>query len=108
MKSHPLLNQLEPEPLDPGQIVAGTPEVTELTLLETADGETSGLWRITPGVVTDTEVEESFMVMTGKGHVSFEDGSRVELEPGVTHRFAGGEKTTWTIEETLLKAYWIR
>ena len=108
MNAHPLLSQLELEELDPEQIVSGTPETTELTLLEAGSGETSGLWQITPGVVTDTEVEESFMVITGKGHITFEDGSQIELEPGVTHRFKGGENTTWTIEQTLLKAYWIR
>lgn len=108
MNAHPVISQLEPEELDPEQIVSGSPEITELTLLETDNDETSGLWQITPGVVTDTEVEESFMVITGKGHITFGDGSQVHLEPGVTHRFKGGENTTWTIEQTLLKAYWIR
>lgn len=107
MKTHPVINQMEPDELDPEQIVSGTPEVTELTLVESPGGETSGLWQITPGVVTDTEVEESFMVITGQGRISFEDGTEVALQPGVTHRFQGGEKTTWTIEQTLLKSYWI-
>ena len=108
MTTHPVLSQLGPEALDPEQIVSGSPEVTELTLFESEDGETSGLWQITPGVVTDTEVEESFMVIPGKGRITFEDGNQLELRPGVTHHFEGGENTTWTIEETLLKTYWIR
>lgn len=108
MNNHPVIDQLEPDPLDPDEIVSGNPEVSELTLLESDDGHTSGLWRLTPGVVTDTEVEEAFLVITGRGRIEFEDGSEVELEPGSTHRFEGGEKTTWTITETLLKAYWVR
>ncbi|MCB0864069.1 MAG: cupin domain-containing protein, partial [Solirubrobacterales bacterium] len=79
----------------------------ELTLLETDDEGTSGLWQLTPGTVTDTEVDESFLVLSGRGQVIFEDGSRILLEPGVTHRFSGGEKTTWTVEKTILKVYWI-
>lgn len=108
MNFHPVIDQLQSDPLDPDGIVSGNPEVSELTLLETDDGHASGLWRLTPGVVTDTEVEESFLVITGRGRITFEDGSEVHLQPGVTHRFAGGEKTTWTITETLLKAYWIK
>ena len=48
------------------------------------------------------------MVITGNGRVLFEDGSELKLAPGVIHHFEGGEKTTWEIDETLLKAYWIR
>ncbi len=108
MKTHPVIDQLEPEALDPDQIVSGSPEVTELTLIEAENGQTSGLWQITPGVVTDTEVEESFLVLSGRGRITFEDGSELKLSPGIAHRFQGGEKTTWTIEETLLKTYWIK
>ena len=104
---HPVTDQLEPEELDPSQIVSGTPETSELTLAESDDGQVSGLWSCTPGTVTDTEVEESFLVITGKATLTYDDGREFQLEPGVTHRFQGGEKTTWTVEETLLKAYWI-
>lgn len=104
---HPVTDQLEPEPLDLEQILFGNPKTSSLTLAESKEGAESGLWRCTPGVVTDTEVEESFLVITGKGSIEFEDGSTIELEPGVTHRFAGGEKTKWTVTETILKAFWI-
>jgi uncharacterized cupin superfamily protein len=100
-------DQLEPEPLDPQQVLFGNPATSSLTLAESKDGAESGLWRCTPGVVTDVEVEESFLVITGRGSIEFEDGSTVELYPGVTHRFEGGEKTKWTVKETVLKAFWI-
>lgn len=105
---HPVTDQLDPEELDPSQIVAGNPETSELTLAESEDGQVSGLWRCTPGTVTDTEVEESFLVITGKATLTYQDGREFDLHPGVTHRFEGGEKTTWKVEESLLKAYWIR
>lgn len=107
MERHEVIGQLRPEPLDPDQILTGSPEVEELTLIEAEDGSISGLWQLSPGTVTDTEVEESFLVIAGRGKVTFQDGRIVELAPGVTHHFEGGEVTTWTIEETLLKAYWI-
>lgn len=57
---------LEPEPLDPEQIVSGTPEVTGKVVWESADGrQIRGIWQITPGVVTDTEADELFVVLKG-------------------------------------------
>lgn len=105
---HPITDQLEPEELGPAQIVSGDPETSVLVLARSFDGAESGLWRCTPGVVTDTEVTESFLVITGKATIVFEDESSVTVGPGDTHRFEGGEGTTWHVEETLLKAYWLR
>ncbi|MFD7735632.1 cupin domain-containing protein, partial [Kitasatospora phosalacinea] len=67
--------ELEPEPLDPEQIVSGTPEVTGKVVRESADGrQVHGIWQITPGVVTDTEADEVFVVLSGRATVEFEDG----------------------------------
>lgn len=106
---HPVTDQLEPEELDPAQIIRGNPETSSLTLAESEDGrEESGLWRCTPGVVTDVEVEETFLVITGKARIEVAGDGMFTVGPGDTHRFRGGEHTTWTVEETLLKAYWIK
>jgi len=104
---HPVTDTLEPEELDLEQVKFGNPKTSALTLAESKDGAEAGLWRCTPGVVTDTEVHESFLVITGKGTLDFEDGRSIDLEPGVTVTFEGGEKTTWTVKETILKAFWI-
>ena len=107
--THPVIEQLEPEAIEAGQIVSGTPESFALTLGETpGTGESCGLWQITPGVVRDTEVQERSLVFAGRGRVDFEDGRTIELAPGVALSFEGGEKTVWTIEETVFKAYWIQ
>lgn len=105
--NHPIIDQLEPEELDPSQIILGNPEVSSLTLLE-KNGTESGLWRITPGEVTDTEVEESFLVLEGRATIEYKDGRAFTVGPGDTHHFKGGEETTWKVDETLLKAFWIR
>ena len=59
-------------------------------------------------MVRDVEIQEKSLVLAGRGSVEFEDGRTVELGPGVVLEFQGGEKTVWTIEETVFKAYWIQ
>lgn len=107
MSNHPVIDQLEPEALDPSQIILGDPQVSSLTLYE-GDGCEAGLWQITPGEVTDVEAEESFMVIKGRAIIEYADGRAFTVGPGDTHHFEGGEETTWKVEETLLKSYWIR
>lgn len=69
-------------------------------------GETEvGLWEMGPGVDHDTEVDEVFVVLAGRGTVRFEDGEVVELRPGVAVWLRAGERTTWTVTETLRKVY---
>jgi len=106
MTRHPVLDQLEPDPLDPEQVVLGNPEVSSLTLWE-KDGAESGLWRITPGEASDVEVKESFLVIEGRATIEYADGRAFTVGPGDTHHFEGGEETVWKVEETLLKAFWI-
>ncbi|MFZ3556766.1 MULTISPECIES: cupin domain-containing protein [unclassified Streptomyces] len=99
---------LEPEPLDPAQIVSGTPEVTGKVLWESADGkQLRGIWQITPGVVTDTEANELFVVVSGRATVAVEGGDTLELGPGTAAVLREGDRTTWTVHETLRKAYHI-
>ncbi|MYT70980.1 MULTISPECIES: cupin domain-containing protein [unclassified Streptomyces] len=100
--------ELEPEPLDPAQIVSGTPEVTGKVLWESADGtQLRGIWQITPGVVTDTEANELFVVVSGRATVEVEGGDTLEVGPGSAAVLREGDRTTWTVHETLRKAYHI-
>lgn len=99
---------LEPEPLEPGQIVSGEPEVTGKVLWESADGkQVRGIWQITPGVVTDTESDELFVVVSGRATVAVEGGATLEIGPGDACVLREGDRTTWTVHETLRKAYHI-
>ncbi|MEV2270083.1 cupin domain-containing protein [Nonomuraea africana] len=92
--------QLEPDPLDPSQIVSGTP-VTSVAELD----EGRGIWEITPGVVTDVERDEIFVVLSGRATIEVDDGQRVEVGPGDVCLLPEGAKTTWTVHETLRKVY---
>ena len=99
---------LEPEPLDPEQIVSGTPVVTGKVLWESPDGkQLRGIWQITPGVVTDTEANELFVVVSGRATVDVEGGRTLEVGPGDAAVLREGDRTTWTVHETLRKAYHI-
>lgn len=97
---------LEPDPLDPGQIVSGTPVVTGKLLWESTDGrQLRGIWQITPGVVTDTEEDELFVVVSGRATIDIEGGPTLDVGPGDLGVLRRGDRTTWTIHETLRKAY---
>ncbi|MFF9132655.1 cupin domain-containing protein [Streptomyces sp. NPDC014806] len=98
--------ELVPEPLDPAQIVSGSPEVTGKVVWESDDGrQVRGIWQITPGVVTDTEADEVFVVISGSATVEVDGGPTLHLGPGDMAVLHEGDRTTWTVHETLRKVY---
>ncbi|MEW2415916.1 cupin domain-containing protein [Streptomyces sp. NPDC046866] len=99
---------LEPEDLDPGQVLSGAPVVTGKVLWESPDGkQIRGIWQITPGVVTDVEADELFVVVSGRATIEVEGGATLEVGPGSACVLREGDRTTWTVHETLRKAYHI-
>lgn len=79
-----------------------TTVTTPLTVL----GESEvGLWDMATGTDTDIEDDEVFLVLAGSGTVTFADGSRLDLRPGVLVRLVAGDATTWAVEEPLRKLY---
>jgi uncharacterized cupin superfamily protein len=99
--------QLIDEPREPGQIVSGDPRVSHRLL--TGDGPVQrGVWQITPGVVTDVEADEMFVVVSGSATIELLDrGTALTVAPGDVCVLAEGERTRWTIHETLRKVYQI-
>ena len=95
---------LDHEALPPGEVVAGSPTTAERTLGVLGAHEV-GLWEMTEGTARDTEVDEVFVVVEGRGHVTFEDGERVDLAPGVAVRLTAGERTVWTVTERVRKVW---
>jgi uncharacterized protein len=92
------------EPLPAEDVVAGEPRAGLTTLGALGDVEV-GVWEMSVGTATDTEVDEVFVVVAGRGSVTFEDGERIELAPGVAVRLAAGERTEWTVLEPLRKVW---
>ncbi|MBR7829982.1 cupin domain-containing protein [Actinospica sp. MGRD01-02] len=99
---------LRPDELDPAQVVSGDPRTASLVLDEQAGaGRTveRGIWEITPGVVTDVEADEMFVVLSGRATIEIQDGPTLEVGPGDVAVLPEGAVTRWTVHETLRKVY---
>jgi uncharacterized protein len=101
--SHPLT----PDPLDPDQVVSGNPQVSTHEIAE-SDEVSVGIWQHTAGVSTDVEVDEIFVVLSGRATIEVNDGPTLELGPGDVGVLEAGAETTWTVHEDLRKIYIIR
>jgi uncharacterized cupin superfamily protein len=91
-------------PVEPTTVVEGDPYAGSRALAAVAGAEV-GVWEMTPGTATDVEVDEVFVVLSGSATVEFEDGTVLELGPSSTVRLRAGDRTTWTVRETLRKVY---
>jgi uncharacterized cupin superfamily protein len=99
---------LEPLALGPEQVLEGAPETSALTLEECGHGDAvveRGIWQITPGVATDVEVDELFVVVSGRATVEIAGGPTLELVPGTAGTLRAGDRTVWRVHETLRKVY---
>ena len=98
------------EPIAPDQVVAGSPTVSTL-VLDDSDGVEIGIWEMTPGTATDTEIDEVFIVIAGRATVVYDEVPdavglpAIELAPGAVVRLTAGMRTTWIVHETLRKVY---
>ena len=90
----------------PGErALKGAPTAGAVALGEFAGLEV-GVWELTPGTVTDVETDELFVVLSGAATVEFVDEERlVHLGPGSVLRLEEGQRTVWTVTETLRKVY---
>ena len=95
---------LDLEPLPDAGVLDGAPRAGARVLATFGTVEV-GVWEMTDGTATDTEVDEVFVVISGSGSVTFDGGEVVELGPGVTVRLHAGDRTTWTVREPLRKVY---
>ncbi|SMG17898.1 cupin domain-containing protein [Agreia pratensis] len=86
-------------------VVAGTPHTGFYELMDT-DGRSVGIWELGVGTVTDTEIDEVFVVISGSATVEFDDSDEtLSLRPGSVGRLGAGMRTRWTVTETLRKIY---
>lgn len=101
---------LQHEPVVPLNVLEGAP-TTGGHDLGTVGGVAFGVWEMTPGVSSDVETDEVFVVLSGRGVVEIEPtdstakSTRVHLEPGTVCRLSDGMRTVWTVTETLRKMY---
>lgn len=96
------LHSVALEEIDAGP---GAP-ATGLRELGRFGGVELGVWEMAPGVAFDTEAQEVFVVLGGRGTIEFLDsGVSLPIAPGDMVRLAAGSRTRWTITETLRKLY---
>lgn len=101
--------ELVHEPLPAEQVLSGSPTAAVLELEDLGDSGV-GIWEMTPGVATDVEAEEVFVVLSGSARIDFqdEDGTvthSLDVAPGDLVRLREGQRTVWTVHETLRKVY---
>ncbi|MFZ0384513.1 MAG: cupin domain-containing protein [Solirubrobacteraceae bacterium] len=100
--------ELDADSLDPATVLEGEPRAYSRALRTSSDGRWEiGVWELTPGVVTDVEAEEVFLVVSGSATVEITGWPALELGPGVIGAFAGGERTVWRVRDTLRKLYMV-
>jgi uncharacterized protein len=93
------------QPVAADQSVSGSPTTGAVVLTEFG-GREVGVWEMSPGVMTDVEADELFVVLSGAATVEFADGSpTLTLGAGDVVRLAEGAETVWTVTEPLRKVY---
>lgn len=94
------------EPLPTEEVLSGAP-TTGAHALATLGGVEIGVWEMTPGTAYDIESDEVFVVLSGRATISFDDPALPDLTvgPGSVVRLAEGQRTVWTVTETLRKIY---
>ena len=100
-------DQLSPDPLDPDLVVGGDPQVRTSELVED-ESVAVGIWQHSPGVSSDVEADEVFVVLSGRATIEVAGGPTLQVGPGDVGMLAAGSHTVWTVHETLRKVYVVR
>jgi uncharacterized cupin superfamily protein len=78
---------------------------TGVSMLAATDALEVGVWEHPVGTSTDIETDEIFVVLSGRGRVTLDDGRVLELRPGTVGVLESGTATTWEVYETLRKVW---
>ena len=92
------------EPIPAHQVVDGQPTAGVLEL-PAPPGLEVGVWEHSEGTSTDVEVDEVFVVLSGRATIAVAGGPTLEVGPGDVVTLAEGARTTWTVHERLRKVY---
>lgn len=92
------------EPLAADYVLTGNPE-SGVADLPSPPGLEVGIWEHSVGTSTDVEVDEVFVVISGRATIAAEGMVPIEVGPGDVVTLAEGTATTWTVHEPLRKVY---
>lgn len=89
-----------------GRVLAGDPVTSSIVL--PSDGKVRyGIWQIAPGTAVEVAPRGMFAVLSGHATIAVDDGPTFDVGPGDVCIWDGGERTIWTVHETLRKVYQI-
>lgn len=92
------------EPLDAADVIVGDITTGEVTVDGVGHLEV-GVWEHSVGESRATEIDEVFVVISGRGRIRESSGAVIELAPGVVGVLSAGAQTTWEVEETIRKVW---
>jgi len=100
----PLALDLEPD--EELAVIAGAPRASVRELYRD-DAVEAGVWEVTPGVFAGENAGfgEQMYLLAGEATVTSDDGSTVELRPGVWFVARAGWRGTWEVRQTVRKLY---
>lgn len=90
---------LEESDVVDGEVTTGEAEVDTVAELAV------GVWEHSVGTSTATEIDEVFVVISGRGRITDAEGDVIELAPGVVGVLPAGARTTWEITEPIRKVW---
>lgn len=104
---------LEHDPVPPGHVLEGREPSTAAKRLGEIFGVEFGLWEMSEGAMSDVEVEELFVVLSGSATVQVHakngfEAAELRLVPGTVCHLSEGMHTSWTLHEPLRKMYLVR
>lgn len=100
--------QITPLPVE--EVRSGAPGTGSLAI-DAGPGLDIGIWEMTAGTAVDVEVDECFLVLSGRATVTIlpeaagAQPRTMELRPGVLGRLSAGMHTEWVVHEDLRKVY---
>jgi uncharacterized cupin superfamily protein len=96
--------ELVPGDPEPDSVIAGNP-VTSNLVLTSDDKLRYGIWQITPGTSVQVATPGMFVVLSGRATIAVDGGATFDIGPGDVCIWDGGERTIWTVHETLRKVW---
>jgi uncharacterized cupin superfamily protein len=96
--------QLPLEPLPAGQVESGTPRAGSVAV-PGVTGLAAGVWEHTAGTSTDVEVDEVFVILSGRATIEVEGGPSLQVGPGDLGVLEAGARTRWVVHQDLRKVF---
>ncbi|QWT24481.1 DUF861 domain-containing protein [Subtercola sp. PAMC28395] len=93
------------EPIDEVDVVGGHPSTRTLLLFESAGPVEAGIWEMSEGAARDVEVDEVCLILAGRASLAINDHPPVEIAAGSFVTLRAGDRTVWTVHQSLRKLY---